>query len=152
MENKQQTNQEVNPQEFPSEQTLENIGMTKEQFEQKVEEQKELSVDEGLQQLNEMQKQNEQLQQQIEEMNQQLEKNNLITALANNGLSEFAGLFDLQTIDEKVEFLKKVKNEILIANSYVPKDVAKQDEYTTAIEQKDVNKAINFKLSKLFGK
>lgn len=88
----------------------------------------------------------------IEQLQKELEHSKLITTLAIEGLSEFAGLFELETIEEKVEFLKKVKNDILVANAYVPKDVAKQDEYTQAIEQKDVNKAISFKLSKLFGK
>lgn len=111
-------------------------------------------VDQQEKNIKEANNQDEQQKQQeitIEQLQKELERSKLITTLALQGLSEFAGLFELETIEEKVEFLKKVKNDILVANAYVPKDVAKQDEYTQAIEQKDVNKAISFKLSKLFG-
>lgn len=81
-----------------------------------------------------------------------LEKLNLTTTLANEGLNEFQGLFELETTEQKVAFLKEVKNKILVSNSYQPTETTKQDEYSTAIQNNDVKSALGFKFSKLFSK
>ena len=90
------------------------------------------------------------LKQHIEELNKEVEKKNLSNLLKENGLGEFAGLFELETNEERVEFLKKAVNNILVKNSYQPKEVAKQEQYTQAIEQGDVEKALSFKFANLF--
>lgn len=80
------------------------------------------------------------------------ERLNMSMQLRSNGLDVFDGLFQLDTNEEKVEFLKNAVNQILVKNSYVPKDVAKQEQYTQAIESGDVQKALGFKFSNLFKK
>ncbi|WP_339280944.1 hypothetical protein [Lysinibacillus sp. FSL P2-0066] len=99
-----------------------------------------------------MQEENQKLQEQLEEQQVQAEKNNLIASLNAEGLSQFVGLFDLTTTDDKVAFLKNAVNQILVANAYQPKQQAKQEAYEQAINDGDVNGAIKFKLSKFFGK
>lgn len=94
----------------------------------------------------------DELKQHIEELNKEVEKKNLSNLLKENGLGEFTGLFELETNEERVEFLKKAVNNILVKNSYQPKEVAKQEAYTQAIEQGDVQKALGFKFANLFKK
>lgn len=86
------------------------------------------------------------------ELNQTLDSINLTAALGNENLIMFKGLFELTDNEERVAFLKNAVNQILVSNSYQPKSQAKQEQYEQAISNGDVNSAIKFKLSKLFGK
>ncbi|HWJ80185.1 MAG TPA: hypothetical protein VNR61_19140 [Niallia sp.] len=143
--------QEVKEQ-FPSDSMLESMGISREEFDQKVEENKQLTPDQQNEKLDKMIEENMKLQEELTGLNKQMERTNLITSLNKEGLNEFQGLFDLETVEEKVAFLKEVKNQILVSHSYQPKEVAKQEQYTQAIENGDVEKALGFKFSKLFGK
>lgn len=88
----------------------------------------------------------------LREITKQLDKTNLTIALRHEGLDVFDGLFECETQEDKINFLKNAVNQILVNHSYKPKDVAKQEQYTQAIENGDVQKAIGFKLSNLFKK
>lgn len=99
-----------------------------------------------------MQEENQKLLERLEEQQVQAEKNNLIATLNAEGLSHFVGLFDLTTTDDKVAFIKNAVNSILVANSYIPKETAKMEQYNAAIQNGNVKDAIGFKLSRFFGK
>lgn len=88
----------------------------------------------------------------FEQLQQQMERTNFITTLADEGLSEFAGLFEITDVKEQVAFIKGAVNEILVKHSYQPKDVVKQEQYTQAIQAKDVESAIGFKFANFFKK
>lgn len=88
----------------------------------------------------------------FEELQRQMERTNFITTLANEELSEFAGLFEITDVKEQVAFIKGAVNEILVKHSYQPKDVVKQEQYTQAIQAKDVESAIGFKFANFFKK
>ena len=150
--------QEVKEQ-FPSDSMLESMGMSREEFNQKVEESKNMSFEDRLAQIDEMQQNWKELEEQQIENEKQSKKNlqdatrlNLTLKLQENNLEAFDGLFDLETNEDKVEFLQNAVNQILVKHSYQPKEVAKQEQYTQAMEQGDVQKALWFKCSKLFGK
>lgn len=113
----------------------------------------ELSLDEKLNNINTtLEEQLKESEQRALELEQKMDKINLTASLTSEKLEIFDGLFDLTSNDDKVAFLKNAVNQILVANSYQPKETAKQEAYDTAINNGDVKSAINFKLSRLFGK
>lgn len=150
--------QEVKEQ-FPTDEMLKSMGISREEFDQKVEESKNMSFEERLAQIDDIQQKLKELEEQQIENDKQSKKNlqdatrlNLTLKLQENNLEAFDGLFDLEANEDKVEFLQNAVNQILVKHSYQPKEVAKQEQYTQAMEQGDVQKALGFKFSKLFGK
>lgn len=91
----------------------------------------------------EMQKQMAKLTEQVE----QSKKESFNNLLKNEGLEEFASFFEETDKLKQVEILKGAVDAILIKNSYVPQDKAKQDAYDAAINKGDVQGALAQKLS-----
>lgn len=90
------------------------------------------------------------LKKELQLLNEKILQDNLTKSLKKEGLDDFVGLFELQTNEERVVFLKNAVNQILVKNSYQPKEVAKQEAYTQAIEEGNVEKALSFKFANLF--
>lgn len=73
--------------------------------------------------------------------------------LQKNGLEKFVDLInpkDETELRETIEKLNLIVNDIKVANSYVPKDNAKADEYNVALQKGDTKKMIGSKLANLF--
>lgn len=116
----------------------------------------EMDVDQQLEKAKELVKAYEEREKALEESLQKLEKEmkrtNYISLLASEGLDEFQGLFDITDVKDQVAFIKNAVNQTLIKHSYQPKDVAKQEQYQKALEEKDVEGAIGYKLANFFKK
>lgn len=102
--------------------------------------------------LNELEQSLAEREQVLAKLEKQMERTNFITSLAEEGLTEFQGLFGITDTNEQVAFIKNAVNQILVKHSYQPKDVAKQEQYTQAIQSKDVESAIGFKFANFFKK
>jgi hypothetical protein len=94
---------------------------------------------------------------QIERQKAELRAFQIDNELREKGLSPFKSIFDVfakqeVTVDEQVTAIEQAVNAILMEKAYQPKEVAKQQAYEQAINSGDVKGALNFKLSKFFGK
>jgi len=89
----------------------------------------------------------------IAEKEQDLWKKEVNISLKENGLEQFASIIkvnDEDELKETVKQLSQIKNDIKVENGYVPKEHAKEDEYSKYEKENDVSGMIGTKLSKLF--
>lgn len=116
----------------------------------------EMDVDQQLEKMKELEKsfaeREKALEESLQKLEKEMERTNYITLLASEGLDEFQGLFDITNVKDQVAFIKNAVNQTLIRHSYQPKDVAQQGQYQKAIEEKDVEGAIGYKLANFFKK
>lgn len=98
-------------------------------------------------QLAELQKSIEEKDKTLDALNVAMERTNFTTALAEAELNEFNGLLEITDVNEQVAFIKNAVNQILVKHSYQPSNVAQQEQYTQAINEGNVEKALGFKLA-----
>ncbi|MEK4700275.1 hypothetical protein MKX47_11815 [Solibacillus sp. FSL R7-0668] len=103
-------------------------------------------------QLAELQKSIEEKDKTLDALNVAMERTNFTTALAEAELNEFNGLLEITDVNEQVAFIKNAVNQILVKHSYQPSNVAQQEQYTQAINEGNVEKALGFKLANFFKK
>ena len=73
--------------------------------------------------------------------------------LKENGLEQFADVIkvaDEDELNQVVTSLTKIKNDMKVESGYVPKDKAKDDEYSNFEKNKDTKNMISSKLAGLF--
>ena len=74
-------------------------------------------------------------------------------SLKENGLEQFADVIkvaDEDELNQVVTSLTKIKNDMKVESGYVPKDKAKDDEYSNFEKNKDTKNMISSKLAGLF--
>ena len=74
-------------------------------------------------------------------------------SLKENGLEQFADVVkvaDEEELNKVVTSLTKIKNDMKVQSGYVPKDKAKDDEYSNFEKNKDTKNMISSKLAGLF--
>jgi len=74
-------------------------------------------------------------------------------SLKENGLEQFADVIkvaDEEELNQVVTSLTKIKNDMKVQSGYVPKDKAKDDEYSNFEKNKDTKNMISSKLAGLF--
>lgn len=87
----------------------------------------------------------------LEEKANQAEELSFNMLLQQENLQGFADVFKTSDKNEQLEAIKVAVNQLLMDNTYVPTEKTKEDVYTSAIEQKDVQGAIKSKFAKIFG-
>lgn len=73
--------------------------------------------------------------------------------LKSNGLEQFADIIKVESYEELntvIQQLTKIVNDIKVANSYQPKENAKQDAHSVAQQKGDTKNMIASKLASLF--
>ena len=74
-------------------------------------------------------------------------------SLKENGLEQFADVIkvaDEEELNQVVTSLTKIKNDMKVQSGYVPKDKAKDDEYSNFEKNKDTKNMISSKLANIF--
>ncbi|SDC80546.1 hypothetical protein SAMN05421663_104161 [Terribacillus halophilus] len=89
----------------------------------------------------------------IQQKQQDLFQKEINLELKENGLEQFTSIIKVEDTDqlkEVVKSLKQITNDIKIANGYIPKDHAADDEYTKFTKEKNTTGMIGSKLANLF--
>lgn len=129
------------------------------EFKKALEEVKSMTHEEWSTRLDELAEENKRLQEEVRENRLIGLKRDIERELDKRELTPFKKLFEVidptitqEKLLEQVSIIEQAVNEILASKSFQPKETAKQEAYEEAIANGDVQSAIGFKLSKLFGK
>lgn len=135
--------------QFPTDDMLLALGVTRDEFNAKLEAHKQLTTEEKSAKLDELIAENKRLQAEQAEIR-------LNNELSMKNLTPFKSVFSVfenaeSTVEDKIKALEVATNELLLQHSYVPTETAKQDAYDAAIQKGDVQGALKTKFAKLFG-